>query len=974
MPSRQRCLPTLPGGSSNSKAKYLVFLALAISIGSVTRPLTAQEPTAGETPMIPAAAASEANSTSAILQRIVVTGYVVPRVGTGPAPVVTLDQDYISKQGDQTVADVILRLPQNVGSFTPGVNAGNSFSPGASAANLRGLGINSTLVLIDGQRQVPFPFPQNGTESFVDLNSIPLAAVDRIEVLKDGASATYGSDAIAGVVNIILKDEYDGADINNYFGTSQRGDATVYRTSLVGGLSKNLSETSRFNILATFDYFEQDPIQSANRSYSFIPDHNKFGQFFDFSSIIGAPAGNFFDALGNSYAVAPGTTGPAITANDFSVNGFQNPYNIAPFTNLLSREQRYGGYVKLNYQPFPWLKLYEEFYANHLEETSQIAPTPAFSTDGITVPATNPNNPFGVDLIPNGWRLLEYGPRQGSVTVDTYRTLTGISLINLPRSWFVDASFLYAESDGDNKSFNNVSTSGLNAALSGTLPGFAGIFFNPFIDTSTGVRVNKALVNATRITIDDNARTGLTLFTIRAGGEVIDLPGGPITVGVGGEYRKDEYVDVKDRNTTNFNVIAGGGGNGGGKDYIGSAFGELTIPILGGKFSAPGARSLQVILAERYDHYSSFGDSWKPKFSILYKPFDDLTLRATYSEGFRAPFVTELFRGEMIGFQFLVDPVTGVQNAVQIRTVGNPHLQPETSYGYYAGVLWSPGSTDPEHSWWGWANGFTAYVDWSEITKRKEIAQLNAQFILANENQFPGAVVRLPNGTIDHINDPFLNLASVRVDSLDFGASYNTKEYNWGKISTEVDATWFYHVMQQNQPGTPLENMTDTFNLPDFKMTASIFYSKTLFGIDTFLTGFTLNYIDSEHDQFDTFQGALSASNAEPNGQVHRIGSFTTVDWQISYQLGKPEAIEPQTPQPGYDKDGKRIAGERAISPKLEGSSVGWRRWLANTKLTLGINNIGDVRPPFADTLEGFDTATTNPFGRYYYIQVEKRF
>jgi outer membrane receptor protein involved in Fe transport len=88
----------------------------------------------------------------------------------------------------------------------------------------------------------------------------------------------------------------------------------------------------------------------------------------------------------------------------------------------------------------------------------------------------------------------------------------------------------------------------------------------------------------------------------------------------------------------------------------------------------------------------------------------------------------------------------------------------------------------------------------------------------------------------------------------------------------------------------------------------------------------------------------------------------------------KPEAIEPQTPQPGYDKDGKRIAGERAISPKLEGSSVGWRRWLANTKLTLGINNIGDVIPPFADTLEGFDTATTNPFGRYYYIQVEKRF
>jgi iron complex outermembrane recepter protein len=392
-----------------------------------------------------------------------------------PSTVVSLDQDFISKQGDQTVADVILRLPQNIGSFTPVVNAGTSFSPGAAAANLRGLGVNSALVLIDGLRQVPFPIPQNGTENFVDLNSIPLGAVDRIEVLKDGASATYGSDAIAGVVNIILKDEYDGADVNTYLGTSQRGDATVYRASLVGGISKNLSDTSRFNILATFDYFEQDPIHSPDRSYSFIVDRHKFGPFFNFSSG-SAPAGNFSDATGNSYAVVPGTTGPAITADDFSVNGFHNLSNVGPFINLLSREQHYGGYVKLNYQPYPWLKLYEQFYANHLEETNQIAPTMVSGVNGITVPATNPNNPFGINLSPNGWTLLEYGPRQGLATVDTYRTVTGISLVNLPRNWFIDASFLYTESDGEHQGFNYVSKGDLNAALAGTLHGFEGVF------------------------------------------------------------------------------------------------------------------------------------------------------------------------------------------------------------------------------------------------------------------------------------------------------------------------------------------------------------------------------------------------------------------------------------------------------------------------------------------------------------------
>jgi outer membrane receptor protein involved in Fe transport len=379
-------------------------------------------------------------------------------------------------------------------------------------------------------------------------------------------------------------------------------------------------------------------------------------------------------------------------------------------------------------------------------------------------------------------------------------------------------------------------------------------------------------------------------------------------------------------------------------------------------------------LAERYDNYSTFGDAWKPKISILYQPFDDLTLRATYAEGFRAPALTELFAGELIAFPFLVDPVTGVQNTFQTRTFGNPNLQAETSYSYYAGVVWTPGGSDPEHSWWGWANGFTAYVDWSEITKRNEITLLNPQFILANEGQFPGAVVRLPNGTIDHINDPFLNLASIRVDSIDFGAAYISKEYAWGKISAEIDASYFYHVMQQNQPGTPLENFTDTFTIPDFKMTASLFYSKTLFGIDTFSTGLTLNYIDSEHDQFDNFQGALSSDNAEPNGFVHRIGSFTTVDWQISYRFGKFEELTPETPQPGYSKDGKKIVGVDAISPKAEASAAGWRRWLANTKLVFGINNIGDVRPPFADTFEGFDTSTANPLGRYYFLELEKSF
>src|SRR5258707_9347864 len=158
------------------------------------------------------------------LQAVAVTGYVVPRVGEGTQPVATIGRTFIENQGDQTVSDVIQRLPQSVGSFTPIVNAGASFSPAGSATNLCGVGFNSTLILIDGFRQTLAPFPQNGFSPFIDLNTIPLAAVDRIEFLKDGASSIYGSDAIAPVINVIYKEDYKRPDLQYHYRINQSGE------------------------------------------------------------------------------------------------------------------------------------------------------------------------------------------------------------------------------------------------------------------------------------------------------------------------------------------------------------------------------------------------------------------------------------------------------------------------------------------------------------------------------------------------------------------------------------------------------------------------------------------------------------------------------------------------------------------------------------------------------------------------------
>ena len=964
-----------------------VALAIAAALLSIAGTTQGQQSSPAATPSNGPAATPD----NAQLQQVTVTGYLVPRIGDGPQPVETLDQEFFKEQGDQTVADVLQRLPQNDSSFSPALNAGQSFSPAASSVNLRGLGTAETLTLIDGHRVAPFPFPQNGTESFVDLNSYPLAAIDRIEILKDGGSATYGSDAVAGVVNLLLKDEYEGTDILFHYGVSQRDDYSVYHLSAVTGLVDHLNDHSKVSVLAAFDYYESSPIMMSDRGYSSNLDHTPFGSYYNWDTI-DSPYGNFIDANGNTYSVRQGTKGPNITQHSFyPVNASLNEYGSVEDYQINPREQRYGGLVKINYEPTSWLKLYEEVTVERNKENSEIPDYGPSQTDGTVIPANNPYNPWGVPLQPIGDALLEFGPQKQVVTIDTVTSITG-AVIQLPHNWFIEPSYVYSESDGDRITYNQISRTGLQQALNGQLPGFIGTYYNPFVDFSAVMHPNGGFVNALRLTTESAARTTLSTWAIKGGGDIIDLPGGTVTVGLGAEYRDDAYETWVDQNSKDGNIVGSGGPESttSARRNVQSVYAELTIPILGNKWSVPGARLLEIVLQERYDQYSDFGSAAKPKFLLRYKPFDDLTLRATYSEGYRAPSLPELDSGTFIEEAALVDPKNpqlGTQTYF-VHVQGNPALQPETSYSYYSGAVWTPGASDPEHSWWGWANGFTAYVDWFQISEHNQITQLDPQQVLDDESQFPGLVQRLPNGQINFVNDPFVNLGAVLIDGIDFGASYVTKEYGWGKLNIEVNASYMYNYAVQNIKSssantafgaiavtpTPIYLEDDSFGLPDLKLVGSVFYSKTVFAVDTVKTGIVLNFTDSYHDANDNFKGTNPGATVEPNGFVHRIGSWTTWDWQISYKFGAPEEVTAQTPAAGYSKDGKKVVGEKAIAPRREGASGGIRYWLANTTLTFGINNIFDTNPPFSDEGYGFDPTTANAFGRYFYMEVEKKF
>jgi iron complex outermembrane receptor protein len=371
-----------------------------------------------------------------------------------------------------------------------------------------------------------------------------------------------------------------------------------------------------------------------------------------------------------------------------------------------------------------------------------------------------------------------------------------------------------------------------------------------------------------------------------------------------------------------------------------------------------------MVVAQRYDEYSDFGSAAKPKFSFRYKPLDDFTIRGSYSEGFRAPSIAELFSGQVLQIgRGLVDPKIGALGNTFVISGSNPNLKPELAYSYYLGGVWTPGSKDPVHSPFGLLNGLNVYVDYYNIEKRNNIASVDPQFILNHESLFPGAVVRNAGGAVLTINDTFQNIGRLETEGFDFGFMYSTKEFIWGKVDFEFNGNYIQRYIIQNLPDQPFIVRAGTYTLPVYKHSVQVFYSKTLFRMDTLSTGVTWNYVDSEQDQ-----------TPEPSGKVHVIGNWNTFDYQIAYNFGKAEELAPETPKPGYAKDGKKLVGEKAVSPRRDRGSSGWRRYLANTKLVFGVNNVFDAAPPFADRMEGYDARTTNPFGRTFYVEFEKIF
>jgi iron complex outermembrane receptor protein len=869
------------------------------------------------------------------VERIEVTGSNIKRIDAeGPLPVVIIKREDIQNSGKSTVNELLSTLTVvSGGSFSEATGAGNTFAPGTAAVSLRGLGANTTLVLLNGRRVANYGFAQNINENFVDLNSIPVSAIERIEVLKDGASAIYGSDAIAGVINVILRKDFRGVELSASYGDSKDGGGGETRAAIAAGYG-NLAR-DRFNVMGTIDFYKRDKINSQQRDFSRSPDQRARGAGrggLDFRSPTGNPG--YWAGGGNPNAAF--TNCPSdrvVSAASLGVGGGGTvcAYDFAPDNDLIPDTQRIGAFGAATFQLSPNWTLFGEVMFNRNETDTSAAPTPAaFAAAG------HPDRPAGSTFTSVGYRFVEAGRRLNSLESETTRIVAGVK--GTAAGWDIEAAANFGRSDTTNTGFNYIIQERATEAMAGTLAGFTGIRYSVLNPQNNP----PGMLDAIKIS---PVRTGVSKVEggdIKANRELFALAGGNAAIAVGYEYRKENIRDDPDPRValTNPNrvTVSGSGGTAvrGGRD-LNSIYAELSLPFFKG---------IESQIAVRNDRYSDFGNATTPKFSLSWRPNSMFLARGGYAEGFRAPSLAELYLGESTSFPSVADTprcndyraglgatdprtvavcgATGTGVAAQVRSIflGNSALAPEKSKSYSLGFVIEPN------------RDLSLGVDYYNIEHKNRILAPTAPFILANEDLFPGAVIRGTRTADDiaanaraalrgvsgdlqpGIIRTFFNASQQKTSGIDVDLRTNFSLGGMGKLEIVNAYTYMIELKRQINPGQPLTELVDTYEFPRWRHTMSVAWTRGSWGVTT---------------AFNTVAGFADFRTV--GGVEQRIGNHMTIDAQIRY--------------------------------------TGFK----NLTLSLGGLNITNNKPPFSnENWYGYVASVHNPRGAYYYGSLRYKF
>jgi iron complex outermembrane recepter protein len=643
------------------------------------------------------------------LKGVEVTGSLIRSSDkTGYNQVQTVTAQDIQESGAATVADYLRQTSANSGSSYNESTVLNQ-SPGATGIALRGLSVKYSLVLVDGQRVAPYGYASGGTDTFVDLNTLPLNAIDRIEIVKTGAVSQYGSDAIAGVVNIITKKNYQGLQVDGSLGGAQQGGQGTTNFSVLGGFGDVKSD--HFNVTTALSYLRESGVSLAERDITSTQDYSGLngGFFSQPSSFFAMPAGpQAFSACGPAGSVTPAqnnlqTKSPGTVCS-------QNGANAQA---IAARVQRTGLKVHATFQLSDYVQAFADVWGSY--NTTALPSGLAGFGAGALVPSLYyaPGGgfaPFAPTV--DGNALTYYFPK--AQVVDTtsrfYRVSSGVQgSFGTTKfgDWDWAASWGHSESDDSNAYtnqanasviqdyLNSVTTSTFNPTTLNALPGLFG--------------TSRTHAKSTLDTLDATISTS----------NLLSLPAGDVGLGFGAQLQhQTEYIGAGSIDFVNPYTQAVNG-----RRNVAAAYYQVDIPILS---------SLSFSQSGRYDHYGDFGGVFSPRFALRYQPLQALTVYASYNLGFRAPTLIELDESGSVTYQ-----AVGTQN-VNEYFVGNPALQPEKTKNYNVGFEFSPTShTDI---------GF----DWYKINVIDAISQLN---IVTEVAAHPGQpLYTLPYANISYLN------------------------------------------------------------------------------------------------------------------------------------------------------------------------------------------------------------------------------
>jgi iron complex outermembrane receptor protein len=881
-----------------------------------------------------ATAPALAQQTAQTKERIEVTGSNIKRVeGESALPVTVISKQDIQNSGITTAQDLLDRLPINMsnGSFNEAGGEGAGLV-GFTGVSLRGFGTNRTLVLINGKRVAPYAL-SNQIGGGADLSAIPVAVIERVEILKDGASAVYGSDAIAGVINFILRKDFKGIEASaTYLDTDQGGaKQTRYNASVgFGDLNKQ-----RFNVYFTADYLKQDPLKASQRAIShtaFIPElgvDRTSGN--SFPANISQPGG--FSGTHNPTIPATGATSSScLPPLSFPTTGSPNQcrFDFASVIETIPNftKENYMGRATLQITPSMQAYVEGSYYKGKFDQ--RISPTPigpgiVLDNADITVTPTNPFYPRAyIASLPGGntslpvlvsFRSVELGPRFDEAKVDQTRGVAGLE--GYTGGWDWAASLNYTKNNQvDTYKGGYVSEAAFGPLLQGGI-------INPFAPNTAAAL---AQLQGAQVFGDASNNTAKNYgFDAKVSREIYQMANGPMAFAFGIDGRK-EQLDLINADFLSTGDIIGGLGAipslTGVSRKVYAAYGELNVPIL---------RNLEVNLAARYDHYSDFGSTTNPKVTVRYQPTHDLLLRAAYGTGFRAPTLYDLFQPPLVtntnGSHD--DPlrcpttqlVTDCNLQFNAKQGGNPNLQPEKSHQWYAGLVWEPN------------NNLSAGVDYFRIYVKNLIAQISDDTIFTQFDQFGTSnIVRgpvdphFPNlpGPIAFVLENSVNIGKQETDGFDFDFTYRFPTTTVGRFTARFNGTYTMDWKQE------------TFDSTDYP-----------------------NFVGQRAGGFQA---------------IPRWHHYATIDWTS----GAWGATVAQNYSLGYTEPSLTGPGNRRVGDvdtyDLQGRFTG----LKNVTVALGVRNVFDRAPPISNqdaTFQvGYDPSYGDPRGRMYYGTVTVSF